>query len=232
MPPRTSKSTGTKKKASAPAKPMPVEQTHAPFSIVFMVAIVAMLTVALLLIWRELPIGPKPSPETPPMVPAPTAPASAEQASCETAGGKWTECGNPCHGKPGEVCIAKCEAQCLCGGSDGWMCPANQACTDFEQAEGATEAVGVCRAQPAEPPAPTGPVRALPQGMICDELNFLCVYETVKDATLANPFLVDGSGIAFENTISWRLLDANGKALETGFTTADAPDIGQPVALY
>ncbi|MEK7473748.1 MAG: Gmad2 immunoglobulin-like domain-containing protein [Patescibacteria group bacterium] len=224
MPPHTSKPAGAKKKTSS----SPVQQTHAPFSIVFMVAIVAMLTVALLLIWRELPIGTKPSPETTPAPPVATAPASEEQTACETAGGKWTECGNPCHGKPDEVCITQCEAQCLCGGADGWQCPKDQVCADYEQADGATEAVGVCRVQPAESPTPTGPVRSLPQGMICDELNFLCVYEAAKDATLSNPFTVDGSGIAFENNISWRLLDANGTVLESGFVTADAPDIGQP----
>ncbi|MCR4256621.1 MAG: GerMN domain-containing protein, partial [Candidatus Uhrbacteria bacterium] len=75
---------------------------------------------------------------------------------------------------------------------------------------------------------PTGPVRTRPEGMICDDLNFICVYEAAKDSTLSNPFTVDGSGIAFENTVSWRLLDADGAVLETGFTTADAPDIGQP----
>lgn len=225
MPPRTSKSSSAKKKTTV--KPASVQPSHAPFSIVFMVAIVAMLTVALLLIWRELPIGSKPAPKADP-TPVVTAPASPKQTACEAAGGTWTECGNPCHGKPGEVCITSCEAQCLCGGADGWMCPENQVCTDYEQPEGATEAIGVCRDKPAEPPAPTGPVRERPQGMICDDLNFLCVYEAAKDSTLTNPFTVDGSGIAFENTVSWRLLDANGVVLETGFTTADAPDIGRP----
>lgn len=226
MPPRTSKPASAKKKTTTASAP--VQQTHAPFSIVFMVAIVAMLTVALLLIWRELPIGTKPSPETTSTPPVATAPASEEQTSCESAGGKWTECGNPCHGKPGEVCITQCEAQCLCGGADGWTCPKDQVCTDYEQAEGASEAIGVCRSELPEPPAPTGPVRERPEGMVCDDLNFICVYEAARDSTLTNPFTVDGSGIAFENTISWRLLDANKNVLETGFTTADAADIGQP----
>jgi hypothetical protein len=225
MPPRSSKPASAKKKKTPPSAP--VQQTHAPFSIVFMVAIVAMLTVALLLIWRELPIGTKPSPETTPP-PVATAPASEEQTACETAGGKWTECGNPCHGKPGEVCITQCETQCLCGGADGWQCPKDQVCTDYEQAEGASEAIGVCRSEPSEPPVPTGPVRERPTGMICDDLNFICVYEAAKDSTLSNPFTVDGSGIAFENNVNWRLLDANGIVLESGFTTADAPDIGRP----
>ncbi len=224
MPPRSSKATRSKKKAAPAAPP---EQTHASFSIVFMVAIVAMLTVALLLIWRELPIGTRPAPEAP-AAPVVTAPPSAEQTACESAGGKWTECGNPCHGKPGEVCITQCEPQCLCGGDEGWSCPKDQVCTDFETVEGMAETVGVCRETPPEPPAPAGPARDTPEGMVCDELNFICVYEGARGSTLSNPFLVDGNGIAFENTISWRLLDAKGEELESGFVTAKAPEIGQP----
>jgi hypothetical protein len=63
--------------------------------------------------------------------------------------------------------------------------------------------------------------------MICDDLNFICVDEDVKDSTLTNPFIVSGSGIAFENTINWRLLDGKGQKLEEGFVTANAPDVGQ-----
>ncbi|KAA0207066.1 hypothetical protein EDM68_00530 [Candidatus Uhrbacteria bacterium] len=224
MPPRTSKTTRSKKK---PAVAPPPEHAHASFSIVFMVAIVAMLTVALLLIWRELPIGTKPVPQPEP-APVATAPVSPAQSACETAGGKWTECGNPCHGKPGEVCITQCEPQCLCGGDEGWSCPKDQVCTDVETLEGETEAVGVCRSAPSVPPVPVGPARETPEGMICDDLNFICLYEGVRNSTLSNPFLADGSGIAFENTINWRLLDGNGTELESGFVTADAPEVGQP----
>jgi hypothetical protein len=193
-----------------------------------MVVIVALLTVGLLLIWRELPMGPQPKPPTSvtDVKPVPATPASAEQKACEAARGKWVECGNPCHGKPGEVCITSCEPQCLCGGIAGWMCPENQTCTDYEPSAGTPDALGVCRSRAAVP-APSEPVRERPSGMLCDDLNFICVDDEVKDSTLASPFTVKGSGIAFENTINWRLLDGKGQKLEEGFVTADAPDIGQ-----
>lgn len=230
MPPQTSKPKRSSVKRSAPkatSASSSAGATHAPFGIVFMVAIVAMLTVALLLIWRELPVRTLPSEPAPP-APVVTAPVSAEQTSCESAGGKWTDCGNPCHGKPGEVCITVCEPQCLCGGTDGWACPKEQVCADFEPAEGAPGAIGVCRPEPKRPTTPIGPIRTRPEGMICDENNYICVYEAVRNSVLTNPFTVDGSGIAFENTINWRLLDGNGKLLESGYATADAPEIGTP----
>jgi hypothetical protein len=89
--------------------------------------------------------------------------------------------------------------------------------------------MGVCRAKASEPsePEPTTPVRERPSGMICDDRNFICVDETVSGSQLASPFIVDGTGIAFENTINWRLLGGDGGELLEGFVTADAPDIGQ-----
>lgn len=203
---------------------------HAPYAPLFMVVIVALLTIGLLLVWRELPLGgerPMPSANIP-SVPAVT--ASPEQKACEAAKGKWVECGNPCHGKPGEVCITSCEAQCLCGGIAGWMCPANQVCTDYEPSAGTPDALGVCRSgasEPTQPSTPSEPVRARPSGMICDDLNFICVDEDVEDSLLTNPFIVSGSGIAFENTINWRLLDGKGARLQEGFVTANAPEVGQ-----
>lgn len=207
----------------------PAHHTHAPYAPLFMVVIVALLTIGLLLIWRELPIGGQ-RPAPPANIPSvPAVPSTPEQAACEAAKGKWVECGNPCHGKPGEVCIASCEPQCLCGGIAGWMCPANQACTDYEPSASTPDAIGVCRAQVSEPtqPTPTEPIRPRPSGSICDDRNFICVDEDVENSLLTNPFIVTGSGIAFENTINWRLLDGKGQKLEEGFVTANAPEIGQ-----
>jgi hypothetical protein len=72
------------------------------------------------------------------------------------------------------------------------------------------------------------PIRERPAGMICDDLNFICVDDSVENSLLSSPFNVSGSGIAFENTINWRLLDGNGRELERGFVTANAPEIGEP----
>lgn len=208
----------------------PAHHAHAPYAPLFMVVIVALLTIGLLLIWRELPIGG--SKQTPPAANIPSVPAtpsSPEQAACEAAKGKWVECGDPCHGQGSDVCITMCEPQCLCGGSSGWMCPANQVCTDYEPSAAALDAVGVCRPKMVEPtqPLPTEPIRPRPSGMICDDRNFICVDEDVENSLLTNPFIVTGSGIAFENTINWRLLDGKGQKLEEGFVTANAPEISQ-----
>ncbi len=203
-----------------PAPKPPTAPTHAPYAPLFMVVIVALLTIALLLVWRELPTGSKPLPEAPigDVKPVPAASTSTEQVACEAARGKWVECGNPCHGKPGDVCITKCEPQCLCGGIAGWMCPKDLTCTDYVPEAGVPDALGVCRAKPVVV-VPTGVLTA---GMICDDLSFICVDEEVKGSTLNNPFVVTGSGFAFENTINWRVLDGNERLLVEGFTTATA----------
>ncbi len=206
----------------------PTHHTRAPYAPLFMVVIVALLTIGLLLIWRELPTNTAPTPTVPinEVKPVPATPASPEQASCEAAKGKWVECGNPCHGKPGEVCITSCEPQCLCGGIAGWMCPKDQTCTDFEPSATTPDALGVCRSE-APGPMPSEPIRPRPSGMLCDDLNFICVDDEVNNVEPTSPFTVKGSGLAFENTINWKLLDGNGNKLEEGFTTADAPDIGK-----
>lgn len=152
---------------------------------------------------------------------------------CERGGGYWIECGNPCHGSGEEVCIQVCEPQCLCGGSDEWACPVNFHCSDYEFLASDEVEIGVCRPGAVMEDEDVGeeisePIREAPEGMICDDLNFICVDEAVSGSLLASPFEVSGTGIAFENTINWRLLDANGKELERGFVTADAPDIGRP----
>lgn len=123
---------------------------------------------------------------------------SPAKTACKESGGTWIDCGLPVGCKSGEVCAQVCVPQCL--------------------------------AKPAPRPQmePTTPVRDRPVGMICDDRNFICVDPTFAENVLTSPFVATGTGIAFENTINWRLLDGNGDVIEKGFVTADASDIGQP----
>ncbi len=41
------------------------------------------------------------------------------------------------------------------------------------------------------------------------------------------PLIVEGQARVFENVVNFRLRDENGKILAEGYTTANAPDIGQ-----
>lgn len=191
--------------------------------------IIIFASLGLVWLWWQLPKRNEVPVTQPPVVSEPAAPANPDKVACEAVSGKWVDCGNPCHGKPGEACITMCEPQCLCGGIAGWQCPANKVCTDYEPSATAPDALGVCRAEAPEPtqPEPTAPVRERPTGMICDDRNFICVDESVSGSQLASPFIVEGTGIAFENTINWRLLGGDGGKLLEGFVTADAPDIGQ-----
>lgn len=161
--------------------------------------------------------------------PIPAASTSTEQVACEAARGKWVECGNPCHGKPGDVCITSCEPQCLCGGIAGWMCPKDLTCTDYEPEAGVPDALGVCR-PPLDVQAPwlpdeAGTARRQPPHSICDDTYSICVDESLKDAFLTSPFVATGTGIAVENTISWSLLDGNGGVLEKGSVMASYSDL-------
>ncbi len=45
---------------------------------------------------------------------------------------------------------------------------------------------------------------------------------------LSNPFTFYGTTTAFENSISWRLLDENGVQISIGYTIVNSPDIGIP----
>lgn len=181
---------------------------HAPYAPLFMVVIVALLTIALLLVWRELPTGSKPLPAAPigDVKPVPAASTSTEQVACESARGKWVECGDPCHGKPGDVCITKCEPQCLCGGIAGWMCPANLACTDYEPSATTPDALGVCRTKPAEKPV---------------ALLEITLDKDLSNGLLTSPFEVTGSVGATSTSAKWQLVDAYGVSLESGMVRSD-----------
>ena len=71
------------------------------------------------------------------------------------------------------------------------------------------------------------PLRPRPAGEICDTKNFICTSSSLVYSEIGSTFSVTGTGVAFENTISWRI-EEEGKIIAKGFTTADAPDIGQP----
>lgn len=47
---------------------------------------------------------------------------------CESARGKWTECGSPCAGMGEKFCIEMCEEMCQCGGIAGFGCPDGYHC--------------------------------------------------------------------------------------------------------
>ena len=80
--------------------------------------------------------------------------------------------------------------------------------------------------EPEPEPVFTGPVRERPVGVLCDEQNFICVDERLANSTLTSPFTATGTGIAFENTINWRLVGSDGSDFASGFTTASSSDVG------
>jgi hypothetical protein len=219
-------------KAKTTTKKKTIDASGSGYRLSGFLIIVIFASLGLVWLWLQLPKksdAPRPSA---PVVNAPVEPTNPQKAACEAARGKWVDCGNPCHGKPGEVCTAVCEPQCLCGGIAGWGCPKDLVCSDYEPSATTPDALGVCRTQVSKPestpePEPTTPVRERPVGMLCDDRNFICVDESVSGSLLTNPFIIEGSGMAFENTINWKLLDANNDRIAEGFVTASAADVGQ-----
>ncbi len=55
----------------------------------------------------------------------------------------------------------------------------------------------------------------------------IIVYAPRMNERIGTPVVVEGEARVFENVVNYRLVDANGKELAEGFTSADAPDIGQ-----
>lgn len=55
----------------------------------------------------------------------------------------------------------------------------------------------------------------------------IVVFEPDPNDGVGLPLVITGRARVFENTLSYRLTDGNGVVLAEGFTTADAPDIGQ-----
>ncbi|MCE9586407.1 GerMN domain-containing protein [Candidatus Uhrbacteria bacterium] len=160
--------------------------------------IVAFAALGLVWLWLQLPKKNEPPTPRPPVV-QPVPSTSPAKASCKEDGGTWIDCGLAPGCKADEPCAQVCVPQCLANPIP----------------------------EPQPQPEPTTPVRAQPADTICDSRNFICVEDSVDGSLLASPFIVKGTGLAFENTINWRLLDANGGVIEKGFVTADAPDIGK-----
>lgn len=55
----------------------------------------------------------------------------------------------------------------------------------------------------------------------------IIVTRPTANALVGNPIIIQGEARVFENNLNYRLLDAQGHILTQGFTTADAPDIGE-----
>lgn len=141
-------------------------------------------------------------------------PAALSSESCRVAGGSWNECGSLCRGKPaGTVCAQVCVPQCECTvGRE--QCPEGYAC-----AADPSVAEGVCRVgqsvvtivQAAEFKSADGVTSVV-----------------LPNSFLANPFYFHGTSTAFESTMSWKLVQDEGKILAQGFMMVDSPDMGIP----
>ncbi len=161
-----------------------------------LVLVVGVLVGGLTLLWRQLPTQPVyPVPETPLVQEL----NQGQRLTCERAGGKWTDCGNPCHGKDIESCVAMCEPQCLCGGAPKYSCPAKTVCTDLTSgAEGDTP-IGVCR--DSAKAAITKPVLAK-------------ITATVDSN--AYPYRVSGTVVGTSTVIWWTALDESADIIGRG----------------
>lgn len=217
--------------------------------LILLLAIVSVVVLGLVFMWKQFPFQQPPSPSPSAILPTSTSalPASKEKTTCENAGGKWTECGSPCHGSPpGTICAQVCEPQCLCGGASNWTCPTDETCINhIEDQNSPSYLVGICRPSSSQEAIDyinkvnssvrdfdSSPdidqVRERPAGSICDATNSICVNASYQDMLLASPFTVTGTAVAFEQQFSWRLEDANGVKLEEGSAMTHAPDAGIP----
>lgn len=86
---------------------------------------------------------------------------------------------------------------------------------------------GIPPSGPQDPPIAISPVRSVPEGAVCDELNYICIDAPALNATVNNPVQVRGTAIAFENTVQWRVEDGAKTVLVRGFATTDATDVGR-----
>lgn len=65
-----------------------------------------------------------------------------------------------------------------------------------------------------------------PVGTFAADAN-IRVYSPTPDERLGNPFIIEGSGRVFENSLQYRLRDTNGTVVLQGFTTAQSLDTGR-----
>jgi len=195
-------------KTNSKTKPQQPHPHHVPLAMVFMIAIVFILTLALIFVWNLFPHVPA---YVPPVISStstiPTVPAIPTSTTPTTM-----DCGAHGHSN-GTVC--------LCGGIAGWSCPVDQECGDMMPTPTTPDAMGSCHPKPVS-------ARTAPAGMICDATNSICVDPSFAKDTLTSPFVASGTAIAFENTFAWKLLDGSGNVLDHGTVTTNPADAGQP----
>lgn len=164
----------------------------------YVVLIIGAVVFALAYLWQHLPKRPT---YQAPQTPIVQEPNQKQRLSCERAGGKWTDCGNPCHGQDVESCVAMCEPQCLCGGGPSYSCPVNTVCTNKISAKPGEVAIGVCRD------------KALAQTPTTTES--LAKITASVDAS-AYPFTLKGSVMGTSTAIWWTAIDASSEMIGRG----------------
>jgi hypothetical protein len=193
------------KRKTTPKGPHP---HHVPLGMALLIAMVFVLTAALIYVWKIFPHTPAYVPPKVATSTIPTVPAIPDATS--TPATPAPDCGNHGHWNG---------TDCLCGGIAGWSCPVDQECGDLKPTPTTPDALGTCHAKPVT-------VREAPAGMICDETNSICVDPSFAKTTLTSPFVASGTIIAFENTIAWKLIDADGVEYSSGTILADPSDSG------
>ncbi len=152
---------------------------------------------------------------------ASSSPSELTAAKCSQAGGKWNECGSLCRGKPaGTVCAEICVPQCECTVGEK-RCPAGYGCWSELPAGD-----GVCRVGDAGGAIPSVPAPKINEYKSPDGVTSV----VLPKLKLGNPFSFHGTSTAFENSLSWKLVQADGKAVANGYMMVDSPDVGLPGA--
>ncbi len=140
--------------------------------------------------------------------------------ACRTNGGTWNDCGSLCRGKPaGTVCAQICVPQCECRSQD--QCQSGYACTEF-----LSDGVGICTAkQNGEETSTVNPDEwANKEYRSSDGVTSV----VLPEETLFNPFTFYGTSTAFENMISWTVVQSDDLEVARGNAYVNSPDIGIP----
>jgi hypothetical protein len=122
------------KRKTTPKGPHP---HHVPLGMALLIAMVFVLTGALIYVWKIFPhtpayVPPKIATSTIPVVPA-------IPDATSTPATPAPDCGNHGHWNG---------TDCLCGGIAGWSCPADQECGDLKPTPTTPDALGTCHAKP------------------------------------------------------------------------------------
>jgi len=148
---------------------------------------------------------------------APAKPALTQDI-CESAGGRWNSCGSLCRTEPpGTVCAEVCVEYCECDHETKFECPRGYECADYVPGMQDPLAVGVCKLASGD--------KTVAEFKSPDNWTSFVL---PGGTSLTNPFIFYGTTTAFENNISWRLLDANGVKISQGYTYVNSPDMGIP----